>query len=468
MEPEVNMITREIVEKGKGYAVVRRCAPAQLHGVVQRAAATLRSAGARQIFLASTDPQAPLSSGAGLRHHSDMLELYRDLSNLPRQRASGRLTLESMNKESMEAWLVLYHQIFFDVPNSATYGSEEQKRLMGTTCRCGFVQMDGKPVGIYELSFERKDPEIAAIGLRKEVRGCGLGRDSLLVILEDLVEMGHKHCWLRVSTANPAAYNLYENVGFALNRTCSHWYEMEPAWADMERPIPSEEDPDLTPVPAPVDCGEELIDVTELHPRVAFDASYRKRGLRGAMERCWMRRGVWERLKGVADGLPKGYSLLIYDCLRPLPLQKAIYEEFSTIVRERQPGITQEEVESILNDFVAKPVKRLARPAPHTTGGAVDLTLCRDGIPLDMGTDFDDLSPMAHTAWLEEHPESVSEEARRNRRLLFHRMKAAGFINYCTEWWHYAYGERMWAYTHSTTPIYGFCPVCDFPETDCL
>ena len=241
------------------------------------------------------------------------------------------------------------------------------------------------------------------------------------------------------------------------------WYTVDTVWLDRERPIPREEDPDLSGVPAPQECGEALIDVTERHPRIAFDRAYQKRGLHGAMDRCLMREEVWRRLCTVADGLPECWSLLIYDCLRPLPLQKAIYEEFAGIVRARTPGISPEEVEQVLNDFVARPVKRLHAPAPHTTGGAVDLTLCKDGVPVDMGTGFDDLTPAAHTHWLEEHPEHG--EALRNRRLLFHRMTEAGFINYCTEWWHFAYGERMWAHAHDTAPRYGFCAVCDFPES---
>ncbi|MBC5731996.1 M15 family metallopeptidase [Pseudoflavonifractor hominis] len=238
--------------------------------------------------------------------------------------------------------------------------------------------------------------------------------------------------------------------------------DMERVWRDQQRPIPWEEDPDLSDVPAPQDCGEALLDVTDLHPRIRFDRAYQKRGLRGAMDRCLMREGVWKRLCQVVEGLPACYSLLIYDCLRPLTLQKAIYEEFEDIVRARTPGLQPEEVERILSDFVAKPVKRRHAPAPHTTGGAVDLTLCKNGVPLDMGTGFDDLTPAAHTHWVEEHPEN--QAALENRRLLFHRMTGAGFINYCTEWWHFAYGERMWAHAHGTAPKYGFCPECDFPE----
>ena len=33
-----------------------------------------------------------------------------------------------------------------------------------------------------------------------------------------------------------------------------------------------------------------------------------------------------------------------------------------------------------------------------------------------------------------------------NRALLIELMSAAGFVNYGTEWWHWSYGDRYWAY----------------------
>ena len=57
-----------------------------------------------------------------------------------------------------------------------------------------------------------------------------------------------------------------------------------------------------------------------------------------------------------------------------------------------------------------------------------------------------------------EHEED--EQARNNRRLLYHTMKCAGFESYSCEWWHFAYGERMWAMFNQTTPHYGFHPSC--------
>ena len=131
------------------------------------------------------------------------------------------------------------------------------------------------------------------------------------------------------------------------------------------------------------------------------------------------------------------------------------------MLRER-PGLTEEELEPILDEFVALPVKRPERPSPHATGGAVDLTLCREGRPLDMGTDFDDFSGLARTAALERTCPSGLEKARENRRFLFHLMASTGLVNYDSEWWHFAYGERQWAARTGRAPIYGFCPECDF------
>ena len=205
--------------------------------------------------------------------------------------------------------------------------------------------------------------------------------------------------------------------------------ELEHFW----KPIPPYDDRGWDLVPPIEECGEPLVDITERTPRILYGASYLSQGLDGALDRCWVRQGVWERLRRVLAMLPKRYSLLIFDGLRPL---------------------------RVLEDYVARPVKRLDRPAPHTTGGAVDLTLCLDGTPMDMGTGFDNLTSQAHTDWFE-RTDGGRETVRDQRRLLFHVMEAAGFVNYGCEWWHYSYGDRQWARQKKGVPIYGFCPECD-------
>lgn len=229
---------------------------------------------------------------------------------------------------------------------------------------------------------------------------------------------------------------------------------------DFLSPIPSPPAEDWASVPPPLDCGEALTDPTTLSDRILYDASYRKQGLPG-LETCLLRTAVAKKLAQAAGLLPPGYAFLIFDALRPLNVQRGIYEQFRARFLQERPGISAPELESLLDDFVAKPVRRPHRPAPHATGGAVDLTLCRDGIPLNMGTGFDDLTDLAHTRALEEQCPPGLTEARDNRRLLYHLMRSVGFVNYPCEWWHYAYGERQWAVRTGEAPFYGFLDVCD-------
>lgn len=80
-------------------------------------------------------------------------------------------------------------------------------------------------------------------------------------------------------------------------------------------------------------------------------------------------------------------------------------------------------------EFVADP--RLG--SNHTRGVALDLTLAdAQGQPLDLGTDFDDMSVQAHHA----NPD-IAAPAQRNRFLLLGIMASAGWAHYPSEWWHY-------------------------------
>ena len=223
-------------------------------------------------------------------------------------------------------------------------------------------------------------------------------------------------------------------------------------------PIPPYPTEDWRSVPAPVECGEELVDLAEVAPEIGYAAVYYHAGRPGALNRCLVRATVADMLKRAAAALPPGYSLMIYDTLRPLSVQRDLFEECLANMKAAHPEADEEEVIGMVEGFVAYPRTNPARPAPHTTGGAVDLTLCKDGVPLNMGTEFDDNTQRAGTRYLEEHDEDP--EARDNRRLLYHTMKGAGFESYSYEWWHFAYGERMWAMFNHTTPRYGFHPSC--------
>ncbi len=230
---------------------------------------------------------------------------------------------------------------------------------------------------------------------------------------------------------------------------------------DFLSPIPPAPHFDWDAIPAPAECGEPLVDPTRLSPRIVYGAAYLRQGLPGE-ETCLVRQEAARRLVLAAKKLPEGYSIYIFDSLRSLAVQKALYDQFYEVAAKEHPQASPEELEELIDEFVALPVKRSDRPSPHATGGAVDLTLCKDGQLLDMGTDFDDFTPLAHTDALERACPPGMEKARDNRRLLFHLMESVGLVNYSSEWWHYAYGERQWAARTGKAPIYGFCPECDF------
>jgi D-alanyl-D-alanine dipeptidase len=68
-----------------------------------------------------------------------------------------------------------------------------------------------------------------------------------------------------------------------------------------------------------------------------------------------------------------------------------------------------------------------------------------------MGSLFDDVSEIAHADWFEKRSaphgklEFSNDEARANRRLLHWIMVEHDFAPNPTEWWHFGYGELMWA-----------------------
>ena len=99
------------------------------------------------------------------------------------------------------------------------------------------------------------------------------------------------------------------------------------------------------------------------------------------------------------------------------------------------------------------PRKDLRLSYVHSSGGAVDLTIVdAQGVPLDMGTDFDDFSPLARTDAFE-HPHA-DPICQKNRRLLYGVLTEAGFTNYPEEWWHYDYGDLFWARALNKDALY--------------
>jgi D-alanyl-D-alanine dipeptidase len=130
-------------------------------------------------------------------------------------------------------------------------------------------------------------------------------------------------------------------------------------------------------------------------------------------------------------------------------------------VRAAKPHLTPPEIEVEVEAFWAAPTRSEYSPAPHETGGAVDLTLtlARNAEPLPMGTIFDDMSTAAALDHYESPDRVVTttdREARGNRRLLYWLMDREGFAANPNEWWHFSWGDQLWArLTGAPAAMYG-------------
>jgi D-alanyl-D-alanine dipeptidase len=227
--------------------------------------------------------------------------------------------------------------------------------------------------------------------------------------------------------------------------------------------------------PIPIrDNGEPLQELPpallrlEPHPYASLGAPY---GTGSGPFR--LRRGVIERLLQAQASLRQergDWRLAIFDAWRPLAVQRfMVRNAFVQECRRRglHPDLTgagQREVEELVGRFWAPPSVDPATPPPHSTGGAVDLTLAdREGRPLAMGGEIDDLGPISephhHAAAAAERPDSQEAQWHGRRRLLAHCLEAAGFAQHPNEWWHFSHGDQLWAWRSGQPEArYGRCP----------
>ncbi len=167
-----------------------------------------------------------------------------------------------------------------------------------------------------------------------------------------------------------------------------------------------------------------------------------------------VRKTIAEKLYKVSEVLPERINLVLIEGYRTLKSQQESWDRKFQKLKEENPRWTEEQIEQQVRLVVAKP-NLLAN---HHCGGAIDVTLAySDGTLLDCGTPYP--SEAMSADWYKKFQmfsDEITDEQKVNRTILRDAMETENFVWYPGEWWHYCWGDRMWAvYSNQTECFYG-------------
>ena len=198
------------------------------------------------------------------------------------------------------------------------------------------------------------------------------------------------------------------------------------------------------------------------HPYYDLGAPYKGKGS------IWkLREEVVKRLIKVNDFLKlknNSFYLLIYDSWRPIEVQEFMFNRaFSSECKklDLDPSVKNMElyplVKKKVEKFWAYPSFDERCPPPHSTGGALDITFSDEyGNIIDMGSDIDQMDDKSKPDF---YKNIKSEEAiiwNDRRNLLKEIMVKYEFVQHPNEWWHFSYGDQLWAWKNKKpNALYG-------------
>ncbi len=223
---------------------------------------------------------------------------------------------------------------------------------------------------------------------------------------------------------------------------------------DLNEKIPEFKDFDWNKVKeVDIESSEEkLVSLNLIPEKIVVRSQYFIQGIKGALPECFIRESVYDKLLEAVNYLPTGFKFLIYDAWRPKIVQYELFNRLKDEIKNENPSLNEKELDNLVQEYVALPSDDQKAPSPHLTGGAIDLTIIdQDGKELEMGTAFDETDKKTHTTYYEKilnkrELTKQEEVILKNRRLLYNIMTEVGFVNYPHEWWHFDYGDQVWAY----------------------
>jgi D-alanyl-D-alanine dipeptidase len=220
------------------------------------------------------------------------------------------------------------------------------------------------------------------------------------------------------------------------------------------------------------DCGEPLVAIPLEKFAVETPHTYQKLGapyhLSAVDSPYYLRQSVLDRLLTAQLQLQQHYpnwKILIFDAYRPVEVQQFMVDySFNQLLKQRgltQDHLSAEQHQLILTEvdqFWAAPSLDPATPPPHSTGAALDITLVNDtGTWVNMGSEIDEIAPRSYPNYFENSSDLIEQNYHQNRQILSEVMKTAEFQQHPNEWWHFSWGDQLWAWLtnqqQNQTPI---------------
>jgi D-alanyl-D-alanine dipeptidase len=176
-----------------------------------------------------------------------------------------------------------------------------------------------------------------------------------------------------------------------------------------------------------------LVDIQKVNPKLLIDLKYAtndnfmKMQLYDTLVCVFLQRDVALRLskcQDLLDSIKPGYRLLVFDGVRPVQVQREMWNALDTIPKHAR------------GKYVSNP----ALGSLHNFGAAVDLTIVDSmGNALDMGAGYDDFRDVAFPKYEARFLKSgeLTEQQVNNRKLLRTVMRSQRFYNIPSEWWHF-------------------------------
>ncbi|WP_282085175.1 alanine racemase [Aquimarina algiphila] len=157
--------------------------------------------------------------------------------------------------------------------------------------------------------------------------------------------------------------------------------------------------------------------------------------------RYLVRKEVYKKIGRISKLLDnQGKKLIIRSAWRSFDHQQKLWDQKVGFMKKKHPEKTIEEIDEIVSSFIAP-----KRQSTHSTGGAVDALIydLQKKCVLDFGTN-DGLHIDLNEKCYPRHPD-VSEEAKKNRKLLMKLFENEDFVCDHKEYWHFDYGNIGWA-----------------------